>query len=182
MPFFAMNQDAMRLLGQSLSAAGPASLWWTTGIKAWQTMLAAPEVIARRTSRMAAAGPFPKPADWRELATMGSEKAVAFSQACLGAAREAAVFQQQLATLALGQWWTAASTFNPIMMFRPLTCFPPSQNFTNASLRLAQGLAIASLLSTQKLAASALPRVLHSAVSPVHAKATRNAKRLRRKA
>ena len=179
MSFFPMNQDAMRLFNQAWS--GPAALWWKTGIKTWQTVLAAPQVIAQRTGRMAAAGPFPSPADRRELTTMGSEKMLAFSQAWMGVARDIGAFQQRTATAAIRQWWALMAAFNPVMVFRPLTGFPPSTNLTNASVRLMRGMAAGSLQSACNLAVSALPRIAHSAVSPVHAKATSNAKRLSRK-
>jgi len=182
MPVSPMHQNALRLFSQTWSGALPASLWWKTGMKTWETMLAAPQVIAQRTGRMAAAGPFPSPVDQREFALMGTEKVVAFSQAWMGAAREVGAFQQQMATQAMRQWWAMVSAFNPIAVWRPVTGFPPSQNLTNASARLMGGMAMGTFLAARNLALSALPRIAHSAVSPVHAKATSNAKRLRRKA
>jgi hypothetical protein len=181
MPFSPLNQHALRLINRTWSGALPAALWWQTGFKTWQTMLAAPQVVAHRTARMAAAGPFPNAADAREFSMMGTEKVLAFSQAWMGVAREVGAFQQRMATAALGQWWSVMSACNPITVWRPLTGFPPSRNLTNASARLIRGVAAGSARSARDLAMSALPRIAHSAVSPIHAKTTSNAKRLRRR-
>ena len=169
MPYFPWNNDNLRRYGRAWSRANPAMLWWHTGVKTFETMLAAPEVIAQRTARMAAAGPFPGMHDQRELLAMGTEKVSAFSRSWFGAAREMVSFQQQMANVAGRQWWTLLNAFNPLLMGRSGRAF--AMPFS----------AMTGLIAAGNHAMSALPRVAHSAVSPVHAKATSNAKRLRRR-
>jgi len=178
---FPLNQDAMRLFSQAWSGSNPALLWWKTGMKAWETMAAAPQVIAHRTGRMAKAGPFLSLADQREFTTMGSEKVLAFSQAWMGSAREVMAFQQQMASMAMRQWWTMMSAFNPLAAFGSLAASQAPWSPFKSPASAIRSMAMSSALSTGNRAMAALPRIAHSAVKPVHAKATSNAKRLRRR-
>ncbi len=168
MPLLPWNTDDLRRYNRVLSRSHPAMLWWRTGMKTWETMLAAPEVIAQRTARMMAAGPFPGVSDRREFVDMGAEKVMAFSQACYGASQEMFSFQQHMAKVASGQWWALLTAFNPMMGNRGAGAFlDPAAMMT-------------SMLSAGNRTLSALPRVAHRAVSPFHTKATSNARRLRR--
>lgn len=177
---FPVNQDALRLFSQAWSGSHPGLLWWKTGMKAWETMVAAPQVIAHRTARMAQAGPFPGLADQREFTTMGTEKVLAFSQAWMGSAREVMAFQQQLASLAMRNWWTMMSAFNPLTAFGSAAAFQTPWTPFKSPASVMRSMAMSSALSSGNSAMAALPRIAHSAVKPVHAKATSNAKRLRR--
>ena len=160
------NHDATRLFSLWWASSTPVTLWWQTWLKAAETMIAAPQVVAHRTARMAHASPAPNRSDQRELATMGVEKVVAFSQAGLNAASELVAFQQQMANAALHQWWVMANLFNP------LTACTAPWRVMNAPVEL---------LSARHRALSITPRVAHGAVKPIHAKATSNARRLARK-
>jgi hypothetical protein len=151
-------------------------LWWQTGMKTWQTILAAPQVIAHRTGRMATAGLLPSLRDQREFTTMGTEKVLAFSQAWMGSTRELLAFQQQMATVAARQGWAMMNAFNPLLAARSGST-PWNLMWMPAST--AYGAAMRAAVSAGSHAMSALPRIAHSAVSPVHAKATGNARRLR---
>jgi hypothetical protein len=163
------NTDDLRRYSRALSRSNPTLLWWHAGMKTWETMLVAPQVIAERTARMVAAGPLPAAADRRELVTMGTEKVIAFSEAWIGAAREIVSLQQEMLNTASRQWWSLMTAFNPLLRGR--------------AARVAQNPAsmMTQMLSSGNRVASALPRVAHGAVKPVHAKATSNAKRLRRR-
>jgi hypothetical protein len=61
--------------------ANPFLLWTTLGLKTMQMSAAAAQVIAIRTTRMAAHGANPSAADKREMHRMGAEKVDAFSRA-----------------------------------------------------------------------------------------------------
>jgi hypothetical protein len=87
----------------------------------------------------------------------------------MGATREMLVLQQEVAMVAARQWWTLMNAFNPWRAF-PMPWNP---------MAMPAGALVDGMLSTGSRAMSALPRMAHSAVSPVHAKATSNAKRLR---
>lgn len=163
------NTDDLHRYSRAWSRANPVMLWWQTGRKTWETMLAAPQVVAHRTARMVAAGPMPGAADRREFTNMGTEKVVAFSQAWMNATREVFAFQQQMASNALQQWWTLLRAFNPLLAGRAARAVPTSAKV------------MGEMLAAGNRAMSTLPRVAHGAVSPVHAKATSNARRLRRR-
>lgn len=167
--YLPLSPETLRRYGRAWSRSNPALLWWQTGVKTWQTMLAAPQVVAHRTARMAAAGPFPNLLDQREFMNMGTEKVIAFSQAWMGATHEMLVFQQEMATVAARQWWTLMNAFNPGR------AFPTPWN----PMGMPAGALFGGMLSAGNRAMSAVPRMAHSAVSPVHARATSNAKRLR---
>ena len=77
--------------------ANPLLLWSTFGLKMLQMSTAAAQVIAMRTTRMAAHGANPDAADRREMHRMGAEKVDAFTRA--GAALAAGVTP---ATMKLG--------------------------------------------------------------------------------
>lgn len=161
-----MNNDATRFFNLLWASSTPMTLWWQTCLKAAETMVVAPQVITHRTARMAQAGPTPSQFDQREFATMGAEKVVAFSQAWMNAAGEIVTFQQQMANTALRQWWAMANLFNPV------TAFTAPWSLMKAPI---------DLLSASSRAMSMTPRIAHSVVKPIHAKATSNAKRLTRK-
>lgn len=161
-----MNNDATRLFNLLEASTTPVLLWWHTCLKAAETMVAAPQVITHRTVRMARAGPTPNRFDQHELATMGIEKFVAFSQAWINAASEIVTFQQQMANAAMRQWWVMRNIFNPAAFFTA-----PGRMMT----------APIDVLSACNRAMAIAPRVAHGVVKPIHAKATRNAKRLARK-
>lgn len=144
----------------------PAMLWWQTWFKAAETMVAAPQVIAQRTARMAQAGPAPNAIDQRELLMMGVEKAIAFSQAWMNSTAEIMAFQQQAVNAALRLGWGMASASNPMAA---------------VSSPLAWMRASVDLLSGSQRALTIMPRVAHGAVKPIHAKATSNARRLARR-
>ncbi len=112
MPFPTWNTHDLHRYSRALPGVNPTLLWWQAGMKTWETMFAAPQVIAQRTARMAAAGPFPGARDRREFTNMGTEKVIAFSQAWMGAAREIFVWQQEMANVASRQCWELMRAFN----------------------------------------------------------------------
>lgn len=164
MPFPTWNTHDLHRYSRALPGVNPTLLWWQAGMKTWETMFAAPQVIAQRTARMAAAGPFPGARDRREFTNMGTEKVIAFSQAWMGAAREIFVWQQEMANVASRQCWELMRAFNPLLAGRGAYTVPAA---------LMSGMVAASKRSTFML-----PRVAHSALGPIHARATSNARRL----
>jgi hypothetical protein len=169
MQFLPWNSDDLQRYSRALVRAYPTMVWWQVGMKTWETMLAAPQVVAQRTARMVAAGPFPGAADRREFTNMGAEKLIAFSQAWINAAREAVAFQQQIGSNASQQWWLLMRACNPLVAARSARAVANPAKVVNG------------MVAAGNRALSTLPRIAHGAVSPVHAKATSNAKRLRRR-
>ena len=156
--------------------ANPFLLWGTLGMKAMQMSAAAAQVIAIRTTRMAAHGLNPNAADRREMTRMGAEKVDAFSRA-----------GQALATGAL-----------PLMAGMAGQAWRTGFDLMTASARLAASRTIPQTLARQRQLADALMRgvpaashgaaskatakLAHRALAPVHQKATANARRLTKKA
>ena len=152
--------------------ANPFLLWSTLGMKALQMSTAAAQVIAIRTTRMAAAGLNPTAADRREMTLMGAEKPDAFSRA-----------GEALATGAA-----------PLLVGMAGQAFRTGMDVLDATARLAASRSIPQTMAGQRLlsdallrhapaaqhgaASSATARLAHRALAPVHAKATANAKRL----
>ncbi|MCY7353745.1 MAG: hypothetical protein LH470_01425 [Lysobacter sp.] len=78
-----------------------------------EMMIAAPQVVAHRTTRILMAGHTPGARDSREFQAMGGEKLAAFSESWQAMASQAIISQIQLATtltqMAFKQsslWWT----------------------------------------------------------------------------
>jgi hypothetical protein len=163
------NNDDLHRYSRAASRAYPQLLWWQVGLKTWETLFAAPEVIAHRTARLMTAGLMPGTSDRREFVDMGTEKVVAFSRAWVDASGEILAFQQELARLAGRQWSALLTAFNPFLAGPSTQAFLSYFDFLN------------SVVAAGNHTMTALPRVAHSAVRPVHARATRNARRLRRR-
>lgn len=118
--------------------------------KAFELSMAAPQVVAQRLTRMGQAGLRPTSADHREMRNMVNEKVVAFQQSWL--AMQSTVIEQQ------------ARTFQSLLL---------------GAFRGPMGLAQAMHHSTVA-ASSHLTQVLQAGISPVHARAMANARRLSR--
>ncbi len=139
-----------RMLGAAASVA-------TTGHRVSETLTAAQEVVARRTTMMQS----PLTADYAELGRMIPEKLAAFSSAgaavasewwamqaeCLAEAQHAAAIAMRGRAPSLDEWTSLAS-----------------RNASHALRMIARGAALGA-----------------SAVAPIHRSATGNARRLRRK-
>ncbi|HEY9023787.1 MAG TPA: polyhydroxyalkanoate granule-associated phasin [Burkholderiaceae bacterium] len=150
----------------------PFLLWSTFGMKMLQMSTAATQVIALRTTRMAAHGLNPSAADRREMHRMGAEKVDAFSRA--GSA---------LATGAV-----------PLMFGMAMQAWRAGFDLWSASMRLAGSSTASQTLARQQQLAGTLmrgasgaghaatARLAHRTLAPVHRKATANAKRLAKKA
>lgn len=120
----------------------------TLATQATELFIAAPQVVAHRVARMAAAGPRPSARDQREFARMVAEKQAAFVESWGAMARQAMVAQQRLALAAWQGWWLL-----------PVKGLP-------------DGNAVARSMHNAALG------VLGQGLKPVHRKAVANAKRL----
>jgi hypothetical protein len=101
-------------------ATGPVA------VRAAQVAWQAPQVVALRLTRLAAAGPRPTAADWHESHRMVAEKAAAFAESWQAMAWQMLRWQQDIAT----SWW------------RPLGPMAAAAQGWHAALRVAdRGLA-----------------------------------------
>ena len=78
--------------------------WWRNATTLWEIGLAAPQVIAQRTTRMALAGARPSARDQREFVRMGQEKAEAFGESWLAMGWRLWQLQTAAAASLWGQW------------------------------------------------------------------------------
>ncbi|MGH8479156.1 MAG: hypothetical protein ACREXK_06205 [Gammaproteobacteria bacterium] len=60
--------------------------WWQPWMQMWEIAVAAPEVVAHRTARMAKSGPTRSSADRNELKRMTQEKFEAFGESAVSSA------------------------------------------------------------------------------------------------
>jgi len=156
--------------------ANPFLPWSTFGWKMLQMSTAAAQVIAMRTTRMAAHGPNPNAAERRELHRMGAEKVDAFTRTGMALATGAMPLMLGMAMQAWRSWfdlWAAATRLGASRSI-PQT-MARQQQLAGVLMR---GAAAAGHGATS----AATARLAHRALAPVHRKATANAKRLARKA
>ncbi len=153
--------------------AGMMPPWWQTALKMWEVGIAAPQVIAHRTARMAAAGHMPNARDQREFSRMGQEKLDVFSQSWTAMAMQMAAFNMQFATLATQQWLSSWSALQRLML-----AGTPAQIATAQGTLLRNMAASFSAAGNQQLSDS-FSRIASKGLAPVHKAATANVKRLR---
>ncbi len=152
---------------------GMMPLWWQTAYKMWEVGIAAPQVIAHRTARMAAAGHMPNARDQREFSRMGQEKLEAFSQSWTAMATQMAAFNMQFATLATQQWFSAWTAL-PRLMFAGT----PAQ-MAKAQETLLRSMASSFSSAGNKQLSDSFSRIASKGLAPVHKTATANVRRLR---
>ena len=162
---------------RSKRSRGPAlPVWWENTVHAWELAVAAPEVIAHRTARMAAAGRVPSARDRKEFTRMGQEKVEALAESLSAMAPPMYKLNQELALLTARQWqrsWQWWSAWSPLASL--------ATSRSPARLTRAQAVLMRDLASAAggKRLADSLSRVVQKGLAPVHKRATQNAKRLR---
>ena len=127
--------------------------------KSLELSWAAPQVVAQRVSRMMTAGPSPSARDQQEFYRMGNEKVVAFYESWMG-----------MWTQACTSYWQAAASMVATPELRTPTASNPFAAF-------GVGKATKRIVKQQ---VHAVTDVLNAGITPVHAKAVSNAKRLSR--
>jgi hypothetical protein len=154
--------------------ARPFASWMTFMMRAGEMMWASGQVINRRTGRALLADPRHRARDGRELLLMGSEKVEAGVESWMAMASHLTALNMRYATVAFGQWAALSNAMLSVAASRT-----PAQSLLRQA-RLAQ-LTMAETGKTAARAASSAARVAHHGLKPIHARATGNARRLRRK-
>jgi hypothetical protein len=129
--------------------------WWRNALTMWEISLAAPQVIAHRTGRMAKAGSSPNARDRKEFIRMGQEKAEAIGESALAIGMRLWQTQQAMVSDWVRQWVEQSSRMWAMPWQAPKW---PSHREIDRT-------------------ASSLMRL---GMAPVHRRVTANAKRLRR--
>ena len=149
----------------------PFLIWTEVLTKTHEMMFASLNVIAQRSGRMAAAGPFPGERDREEFALMGHEKVAAANESARNMVLRTAKTQAHFAGLAYTQM-----VKNSQAMMAIATSLTPMQAATR-QMDLAQSM-LSDGAATGSAAASAAGHIVGHGLEPVHGRATRNAKRL----
>jgi hypothetical protein len=140
--------------------------WWRPWMQMWEIAVAAPQVVAHRTARMAKLGPTRSTADRKELTCMTQEKFEIFGESASAMAAE--IFK---ANLALWPSVVCAVWTLPSAMWMPTARAGSARSASKSTLTAA---------AVPRTVSSAASRVLAKGLAPVHRRATANAKRLRR--
>jgi hypothetical protein len=131
--------------------------------------VAAPQVIAARSTRMLAAGANPGAADRVEFSKMCSEKGAAFWESLFAMSVQMARVNQDYARAAALQWWRLWTT-----PWRLPTLLWKAQAMPSA-------MRAATRLPTEAQRERAVSRLAAAGLAPIHKRATANARRLTRK-
>lgn len=150
----------------------PQLLWSGVAARHAEMMLAAVEVIGRRTHRMALAGPAPNARDRREFTRMGAEKVAAAQESTLAMQRHLAVLPWQVGM----RCWQDAVALSAAAL-RVGSSRTPAEAAARAG-RLTQAANVATRRAASLSTASA--RMAAGALEPIAQRATANARRLRR--
>jgi hypothetical protein len=165
----------MKLPRDAVVFANPLLLWSTFGLKMLQMSTAAAQVIALRTTRMAAHGLNPNAADRREMHRMGAEKVDAFSRAGTALATGA---MPLLFGMAMQAW---RSSFDLLAASTQLAASRSIPQTMARQQQLAGSLMRGATAAGHHATSAATARLAHRTLAPVHRKATANAKRLAKK-
>jgi hypothetical protein len=162
-----MKRNSSRLFGNAFHA-------WTDLVwKMSEMSLASAQVIAHRSTRMAAAGPLPNSRDRQEFSRMGQEKVEAATESALAIATQLTTMSGMLGARAFSHMMNANAALMSLAVSRT-----PGQFFVRQAK-------LANAVSRSAMTASALSdsaaRLAGRGLRPIHARATANARRLRKR-
>jgi len=164
----------MKQSGNYYLMANPL-LAWTEFAFGWGQMMAtSAQVIGQRTGRMVLAGANPGVADRKEFALMSSEKSAAAIESAQAMTQGMFALSQQLAAMMFRQMFAAV----PLMMSIAASATP--QQAAARRMRLVD-VGMSNTNEATSRISSALPRIAHKGLRPIHSKATANRKRLSRR-
>ena len=151
----------------------PFLAWTELAWKLGEMSMASAQVIAHRTTRMAAAGPIPDARDRQEFMLMGQEKMDAAAESAHTMAKHLTAMHMKLGVHALRQVVNATEAWMSLAGSRSV-----AEGIARQA-KLAQTLS-RSAQATSLLADTAARLADHS-LEPYHARATANARRLARR-
>ena len=151
-------------------SADPFLQWTNLALKTAEMMVASAQVISHRTTRMAGAGLNPSEHDQREFTLMGQEKVEAATESARAMTERLIRMNARLWTDASTQLLASATAMWSLATSPSLAASFERQAALFDALR-------APTLGAGEFAGSAA-RLAHSALKPIHARATANARRL----
>jgi len=159
------------LPGSALLA--PWLLWNELAVKTAELMFASAQVIAHRTGRMAMAGAAPNARDRREFALMGREKIEAGAKSARAIAAQMMTLREPVGAQAFRDIQRGTAALTALAASRTPAQVIARQAALARALRRSAGSMAGATKSATRLAQRGL--------KPIHAKATANAKRLRKR-
>jgi len=148
----------------------PLAVWMQLGTRTHEMLLASVAVIGHRTARMVGAAPVPSADDQREFVLMGQEKIEAASAAAQAMAVNLIAGHPELGIHAFSQMMTGVNDWISLGASRT------TDELIERQAKLIQTMTQAALSTTQLTVSAA--RVAEAGLSPIHARATANARRL----
>lgn len=163
----------MKRFDNKYAVRNPFLAWMEIAAKTNEMLLASSEVIRHRVGRMAVADMPPSQRDQREFTRMGQEKIEAAAESAMAMAVQMTKMSQQVNAIAFRNVLAAAAV--------PLNN-QANRNLLQATRRqadMARKAISASAEITVQVSESAA-RITHHGLTPIHSRATKNAKRLRK--
>jgi hypothetical protein len=154
--------------------ANPFLQWMNVVLSIGQMMWASSHVITHRTSRMLLAHPNYGVRDRRELALMRQEKVDAANESANAMGAQMVRMSLELGLLAFKQWLAAATALTALASSRA-----PARSFGQAAKFLGDT-ATRSAVAVSQLSSSSA-KLAHHGLKPLHSRATKNAKRLKKR-
>lgn len=133
--------------------------WWPAWMRIWEIAVAAPQVIAHRTGRIAMGGAFPGRRDRDEMRRMTQEKGEAWFESASDVSLEVWKTWTTIATASMQPWWVASASV-------PWTVGQWTSQWN------------ALYEDAARQWARSAPRIAAAGLAPVHRRAVANARRL----
>jgi hypothetical protein len=159
-----MKRSTRNVLGNPFLAW--ADLAWKIG----EMSVASAQVIARRTTRMAAAGPMPNARNRQEFTRMGEEKIEAATESARAIAAHLTTMNLEVGARAFRHMLTGTAALMSLAASRSV-----GQSITRQA-KLAQTLSRSAITASELFDSTA--RLARRGLKPIHARATANARRL----
>jgi hypothetical protein len=157
----------------SYSPTNPFILWTTLAMKTWEMMFASAQVIGHRTGRIALAGPAPNARDQREFHLMGQEKIEAAAESIQAVALRMFSMNQQVGLIMFRQM---ASMWGSLISLAGSRTLPQMLKAYNDIMNNMMSRTASSMTQL----GDSVARTMHKGLTPIHSRATANAKRLAR--
>lgn len=162
-----------RIRNTVVTNASPLSAWTDLLVKTGEMMSASAQVIGHRTARMALAGPAPSQRDRHEFNLMGQEKMEAATESAHAMAIRMMRLHQDVASLAVQHMLDGAANLMSVVSSSSLHQSGHRQS------KLAHDTMRNSVEAVSQFNAS-LANIAQTGLHPIHARATANAKRLKK--
>lgn len=151
----------------------PLMVWANLAVTTSEMLLASSQVIGHRLNRIATAGVMPSKRDQREFVLMGQEKIEAATESAFAVAVRTVGMSQEMSVLAFETMMNAATGAMSFAASRSILQTTRSQE------ELVRQAIHSSAAAASQISESVANIAAHG-LKPVHSRATKNAKRLRK--